>query len=33
MNAPPGTWMTLDASLPPETVAADAWDAVSAFLR
>jgi dTMP kinase len=33
MNAPPGTWITLDASLPPETLAADAWEAVSAFLR
>jgi dTMP kinase len=33
MNAPPGAWITLDASQPPETVAGDAWDAVSACLR
>lgn len=33
MNAPPGAWVTLDASQPPETVTADAWDAVAACLR
>jgi dTMP kinase len=32
-SAPPGAWLVLDASRPPEMVAADAWAAVEALLR